>query len=656
MDAARPRSPEGSQLFDVDSFLDDLGALAQAEQSHERFYGQLLESSRLALGAEAAGFWQAARGRTPSLRHGRRQVGAAATDPVLAKRLKQAARSGVPQRLTGSGRVGRGWVLACPVRSASGPVGVLTHHLPEEMTEQTADRLLELAAAIAEIADDFELRRQVAATGDTLRRLARVESLLLRLHRAWKLPEVARLVCDQGRRVVGCDRLALLEAQGSRWRLIAISGVETPARRSDAVRKLERLTRVVAMDGQLLVAGENPTEAAPQVERALEAYLGDSECRCLVVSPGAVPEDEDAEQCSGRLQRRRPVVALVAEHYAGKLPENALPALETLTAHAAIAVERVQTVGAAPLLGWLTRLGAGRSLRALALAGLAAALAAAAAASLVLVPAELKIAAEGRLEPVDSSRVFAPCDATVDRLLVRHGQRVKVGEPLLLLRSSELQLDIEQAEAELATAKQEVAALETAKLRAGIPSRDRSPETDVSALAARIAALNQSVEAKTRRVQLLQEESQRLRVVSPTAGVVTSWKPADYLAGRPVRRGQRLLEVAASDGQWRIELETPDRDAGHLLRAVESGPVSASFVVKSDPATTYRGRVLQVASATQQNESGEPVLRVVVAPEEAKDLAPRSGMVVAAKLDCGQAPLGYVWFHEAWEALQRVWF
>ncbi len=654
MDAARPISTEASQLFDVDSFLDDLGAMAQAEQSHERFYGQLLEASTLAIGARGAGFWHAPQGRTPTLRHGRRHIGQAAADPVLTKRLKQTAKGGVPRRLTGSGRLGRGWVLACPVRSAAGPVGVLTHHLPEDVSEQTADRLLELAAAVAEIADDFELRRQLASTGDTLRRLARIESLLLKLHRSWKLPEVARLVCDEGRRVVGCDRLSLLVGEGRRWRLVAMSGVETPARRSDAVRNLERLTRAVATDGQLLIAGDTLPNTAPQVERALEAYLGESECRCLAVSPGAVPEEEGAD--NSHTTRRRPIVTLVAEQFSGTLPENALPAIETLTGHAAIAVERVRTLGAAPLLGWLTRLGGDRSLRTVAIVGLAGMLLAAAVSALVFVPATLRITTEGRLEPVARSRVFAPFDATVDQLHVEHGQHVEAGAPLLTLRSSELELNIEQAEADLATTLQEIASLETAKLRAGIPSRDRSQETDVSALAAKLAALKKSADAKRRRVELLRTELERLSVVSPTAGLVTSWKPEDYLAGRPVRRGQRLLEVAAAKGDWQVELEAADRDAGHILRAASAGPVTATFVAKSDPGQTFHGRVARVAAATQPDESGAPVLRLVVEPEPTSELAPRSGMVVVAKIECGEEPLGYVWFHEAWEALQRVWF
>jgi hypothetical protein len=93
-----------------------------------------------------------------------------------------------------------------------------------------------------------------------------------------------------------------------------------------------------------------------------------------------------------------------------------------------------------------------------------------------------------------------------------------------------------------------------------------------------------------------------------------------------------------------------------LTAAESSEPLRVSYVVKSDPATRHFGSVSNLAEATQPDADGNPVMRVDVKPEDAARAAPRSGMMVAAKIKCGERSLGYVWFHEAWEAFQRYWF
>ncbi|MEO0530355.1 MAG: HlyD family efflux transporter periplasmic adaptor subunit [Planctomycetota bacterium] len=145
-------------------------------------------------------------------------------------------------------------------------------------------------------------------------------------------------------------------------------------------------------------------------------------------------------------------------------------------------------------------------------------------------------------------------------------------------------------------------------------------------------------------------------VCSPMEGNVISWRPEDYLAGRPVRRGQRLLEIA-DDQQWRIELEVPDHRTGHVLRASQAGgPLAVEYVVRADPSENHTGTVSSIAETTHVTAEGVPVVRVVVTPNDAMPANPRSGLGVSAKINCGEHSLAYVWLHEAIEAIQRRWF
>jgi hypothetical protein len=637
-------TPDASPQFDVDNFLADLERLASESISSDEFYAQLLEASKLAIGAECADFWNTTLSR-PQLTFLYPPGKPLPTNSLLADAVDETHKAGAPRVVTWPGS--RETTLCCPVRGAVGVVGVVTHELPPGITA-SADRLLELAAAVAEIANEYELRREVAAAGENARRHARLETFLLRVYSAWTVGEVARELAEEGRRLVNCDRLSVLIRSGRSWRVAAVSGVDSPSRRSEAVRRMERLVRVAAAAGETLIVGDATIEHSPQVQQAVDDYLDGTPARQLVVAPCWPPNASanDAPKCA---------VTVVMEQFDGTLPADRLASLQTLTNHAAMAVGRAQAVERLPFSGWLLR---GRLKRSVGRAALWLAIIATvtgAAAALAFVPATLEIAAEGRFVPLTRTRVFAPMDAVVKQVLVSHGSKVSAGQPLVDLRSPELELKTEQVSGELATTRKEITALETARLRATLPNEET--ETDVSTIAAKLAALRELAGSLERRLELLHREAARLIVVSPIDGEVLSWKPQDYLHDRPVERGERLLEIAATGGEWEIELDVPDRRAGHVLAAAESDePLHVSYVVKSDPATRHSGSVAKLAESTQPDADGNPVVRVDVKPADAARAAPRSGMMVAAKIECGERSLGYVWFHEAWEAFQRFWF
>ncbi|MEM1304048.1 MAG: biotin/lipoyl-binding protein, partial [Planctomycetota bacterium] len=425
----------------------------------------------------------------------------------------------------------------------------------------------------------------------------------------------------------------------------------------------------------------------PALAEAVQRHVDSGHARELRVLPCRLSVSADGDPSTDQ-----PSAAFVVEQFEGPLPPSTALLAPVLAEHTAVAVARARD--AEPLAAVRRRAGmaggGGGRRRALLAAGLLAAITLSAAA-LAFVPAELRIAAEGRLVPAERSRIFAPVDATVARVLVGHADAVRAGQPLVELRSETLEIELERAEESLATTRQEITALETARLRAGLPGA--AATADVSAVTSRLASLRERTGYQRRRVELLRDQRAGLVVVSPIDGRVMSWRPGDYLADRPVRRGERLMEVAAVGSRpeaetktqtrtatptdaaptWVIEIDVPDRRAGHLLAAAAKAeaagqPLLVDFVMKSAPAVARSGRVTGVASITQANAVGEPVVRVAVEPVEpvepavgplvdnAQAAAPRGGSTVLAKIRCGERSLGYVWFHQAWEAVQRVWF
>jgi hypothetical protein len=123
-----------------------------------------------------------------------------------------------------------------------------------------------------------------------------------------------------------------------------------------------------------------------------------------------------------------------------------------------------------------------------------------------------------------------------------------------------------------------------------------------------------------------------------------------------------LLTLYDPSQGWQLELNIADRRVGHLTQALkqEGQPIEVSYVFATDPGTVRTGVVHQVQPVAELHESeGHSVrVQVLVAPDSGgqplRGLKP--GMTVMGEVHCGQRSLGYVWLHEALEALQRFWF
>lgn len=618
-------------MTQVDEFLDDLDRLAGVLPTHDpdAFYRQLLPAASAALGAEAADFdgRPNANGPATSVRWPFKRPDAEAL--LTPERRHRVETDNAPRILTAQ-RDGTP-VVACPVDGASGIAGVLAFQLGVEAAAEV-ERSLELTGGIAEIASRFELRVAADRVAGAQQRLARVEETLLHLHSAGSSREVARQAAEEGRRLLDCDRLSVLARAGKAWRVAAVSGVNQVSRRSDAARQMTELVRITLRDGVPVDAPTDLQQAPEEVVEAIDAYRDASGVQTLRVRPCHRLDDSE-----------RFDTALLAEWFDADCRADTDSLLAALARHVGVAMGRDTT-------GFVWNRLLSRGAIWLGVIGLLAS----AVVALLVIPATLWVTADGRFEPIDKARLFAPLDAVVKEVLVGQADHVAAGQPLVRLASPELRLQQEEVAEAIAETKAELAAIETAQLRSSLPGQDS--ETDATTLASRSAALNEKLKHQVARLELLNEQEKTLVVASPIAGTVLSWRPQDLLADRPVSRGQQLLEVAGGD-RWRIELEAPDHRSGHLLRArAEGEPLVVEYVVRSAPAYTHRGTVGSIAEATLAGADGLPVVRVVVTPEAASAANPRTGLGVSAKIDCGEYSLGYVWLHEAIAAVRRWWF
>ena len=279
-----------------------------------------------------------------------------------------------------------------------------------------------------------------------------------------------------------------------------------------------------------------------------------------------------------------------------------------------------------------------------------------------VVPAAFEMKARGTLQPARKSFVFADLDGNVADVKVQHGEFVEQGQPLAVLDSRELDLQLTTAQGELDAAMAELDRLQRVELD-GIDPRG----TPNSGSPGEIAPLEKRIASYQQQLDLFKSQQQRLTITSPIDGQVVTWKLAELLADRWVGKGQRLFTIADPKGPWELELYVPEDRMGHVEKArqnqAEDEALPVTYIVATDPRVTHEGKVREIHwSARPHEEHGHSVrIRVeidkqdIISQQYPAGLRP--GAMVTAKIHCGRRSIGYVWLHELFEFVQsRILF
>jgi multidrug efflux pump subunit AcrA (membrane-fusion protein) len=520
--------------------------------------------------------------------------------------------------------------------------------------------------AVGELAADFHAFRELRQ----LRESDAYRGELLRLgrdaHSQLALSETAYSVANEGRSLVGCDRLSVLIARGRRCRPLATSGVSRIERRSGAARRLAQVAELVRRTNEPAFYADGHSDALPPVADALEQHAEESHARQISAIPIHWPveslhrKNEESKQ-HGNGSRRRPQFVIIAEQFdARAIDRDRLVEVGEVCATAlynALEFDRLP-------LSWLLRpLGAVKHQLTAHVPRTMFLLAAIAAAvvALVKVPADFNIDASGALQPIVRRDVFAPRSGLVDEVLVGHGADVKQGDPLVRMRDPQLDLEMKRVDGELETSQRQLDAVRATRTNRAV--RDANP-TDAYRLSAEERELQQRLTNLRRELELLQNERAALVVTAPIAGRVLTWDLSHRLSARPVDRGEVLMSVANLADKWQLELEVPDDRIGYVLAAQQAiqTDLPVRFKLSSDDREQHQGHIAEVCQTANVAESADaapsPKVLVKVALDELElsDAARRElrpGVSARAQIACGQRPIGYVWFHDVWDAIVK---
>lgn len=639
--------------------VEHLHAAAREVESVREFYRLLVGEAVAALDAARGAAWRAAEGERPELICQSLPDDGIEGDWSMRRELVAKQFAGAAARIADFDE--RHDLLLCPVEQPAGsrdgsiaPMAVLELWLPRAASPPVRQGWLDFAAALADVAADFHAREELRRFRGASALQAQAVELFRRIAAAPTLTGAAFEVANEGRRLLGCDRLTLVLRRAGGWRMSAVSGIDDAGRRTEFARRSELLAEQIAVWGDPIEysapLAPSDDEFPPRLAEALEAHIDHSQARCLTSVPIKFGGEERTSAAPFDL-------VLTAERFeAGPSLRDPLAELGELCAPLLARAAKLDRLPVRTVLQWTDRLASWRESARTSRTRAIAAAVAFALACLVLIPARFTVEAPAHLAAAVEREVFATASGAVAEVRVSHGQTVAQGDVLIVLSDPELALKWQQTRGEIAATRERLDAM-------AITRTDRTlreePAGDHLPLGAEQRQLEEKLASLERQEELLQARRDALTLRSPCAGQVITRDVQSLLESRPVERGQALLTIADSTTGWELRADVPQRHIGHVLTAAQSSaePLEVAYRLAGDVQSTYPAHVLQVSSAAPLDAEGlrdeAAAVEVRIAADGDPPPVARPGMSATVRIDCGRRSLGYVWLHDVAATLYR---
>jgi hypothetical protein len=144
---------------------------------------------------------------------------------------------------------------------------------------------LRFLVQMCELAGEFLRNVRLRHLDDRQNLWAELERFIQQLHRHLDSQAVAYTLVNEGRRLIGCDRVSVTVAHGRHHRVVAVSGLDTIDRRSADIKLLGRLVSVVCAAGRPLWYCGPKRDVPPQIDKYLDAYIDQAHATLLAVIP-----------------------------------------------------------------------------------------------------------------------------------------------------------------------------------------------------------------------------------------------------------------------------------------------------------------------------------------------------------------------------------
>jgi multidrug efflux pump subunit AcrA (membrane-fusion protein) len=546
-------------------------------------------------------------------------------------------------------------LVLAPVHNDQGPQGVVEVFQRPGARITTQRGYLRFLLQVCEFAGDFLKGRRLRHLSEKQSLWEQLESFTRTAHEKLDVRHTAYTIANEGRRLIGCDRVSVAIRRGGKCPVEAVSGQDVFDKRSNVMVMLSKLANAVVKTGEAVWYAGDTSDMAPQVEEALDAYVDESHTKAIAILPLVEPRDAEAKFTEeGEVDPARVIGALIVEQMVdSRTPDGFLQRVDVVRSHSATALanaleyEGLFLMPVWRALGKSTRLFRGRTLPK-TLAVIAAIVAA--TAFLCLYPANFKLKGDGELKPTVRQHVWAEVDGYVQDVKATHDQAVKKGDVLVVQESPDLDKEIESLRGQLLEAEADLKAT-----RAQLDYNDELTETEKNERESHATQLIARIASLQKQLDLQKMKKEKLRARSPMDGRVITWNVENRLRNRPVNRGDELLEVADFSSPWELEVSMPESRMGHIAKAQQAAAAAGQklpvkFILALNPGEEIEGVVEEVhRSAEVRGESGNTVLvRVSFDQNRLREVIkdPNVGNTATAKIYCGKRAIGYVWLHD----------
>jgi hypothetical protein len=679
----------------VNRLAEEIAHLSEMDLAPAEYYGEYLQRVLTCLQAPAGAVWL----RTPQgnlqlqYQINMRQVGLDSSETSRQTHdelLRQAAMQGQPRLVPPQSSVGNPeqgaavagnptnyFILLAPILVEKQVAGMVEVWQDPNRGSDAQRGFLQFMVRMASLASGYTRNHQLRQMVGQQQVWTQLETFARQIHASLNPTEVSYLVANEGRRLAEADRVSVAQRQGNRAVVMAVSGADVVEKRSNLVQLMRTLFDRVQVWGEKLVySGTKDDTLPPGVNKALDAYLAESNSKLLVV----LPLKDDREEKS----KRPPRSALMMECFEpNAAPEQLLARLEVVGRHATSALYNAAEHRRIPMRfiwGPLAHIQDGLGGKARAIITLVGLALVALVAVLILVPYPLKMDANGILLPIGRAWVFAPVPGRVEEIKkdLATGTFVFKDQEIMRLFDLDLKDKITDLQIKILTAQNTIRVLTGNKSK----ENEISAKLELEEARAKEFAYTNQLADLMRRTNSIQGKPGEFWLKAPIKGYILTGDFRENLFNRGVKPNDPLVRIGDFNMQnrkiseWEIELKIPQKHIGQVLTAFGVADVKqeldVDFLLSSKPTQTFKGKLAWNMIAKEatpnrddHNESDPVVLARVrvsprLGPDGQPDIAPEyqippelllAGTEVHSRIRCGNHAMGYSLFYGVWEFL-----
>ncbi len=552
-------------------------------------------------------------------------------------------------------------LVLAPMHNDQGAQGVVEIFQRPGARTQVQQGYLRFLRQTCQLAGDYLRSRRLSHLAEKQSLWEQLESFTRTAHEQLDVRKASYSIANEGRRLIGADRVTVAVGRGKRPTIEAISGQDTFDKRSNVATLLTKLARAVAKTGEDVWYTGDTTNLAPQVEKALDAYVDEAQTKAMAILPlidrrGEAEADAVAgtgEEISHDNRAGEVLGALIVEQMVdSRFAEGFTQRVDVVRSHSTTAIANaIEHEGIFLMPLWKA---IGKSMwifrrRTLPKTVLITATIVGLMAAAFLMQKDFTLEGDGKLRPAEQRNVFAGINGNVRKVFVKHEQTVARGETLVELESLDLEKDLTATRGQLDEIITERSTLVRDTIEGNLTASEKQQK------AGRLAKLNKQLVTLQAELELLDEKQKLLTITSPLDGQVITWKVDEKLRDRPVSLGNVLMEIADPTGEWIVEVAMPEKRLGHISEAINNSPdgeLDVKFFLATATEETFTGKLTKanVASTAEvRGTDGNTVLLTVTFDQEEFKQAiadPKVGAEVRAKIACGKSSIAYAYLHD----------